>query len=581
MRLEDVLLSWSGIQSYPDLFAAALDDDALSVQHAETLLLLGISRPRTCYAAILELVERGEFSRAEELVRDSRFGLGDEERRELTGRLVAARRAYQELLEARLLDLSLRAKEAHDSLEKPENLVELALQRTQDAEAFLAASEEKISLSEARTADELRDALAATNVDKGLEDGWVAAVEHAVAAKQFDAARFLLDAGPAAGTGVLPATVARRPPWPWREPLDEILGWFGAAGANSASSPPPEFYSRWAANPEDVDAKRLVDALAAVALGTPDVSTVGALGEALDSFLGSTGESKPQVLATAGAFVMPLEALRDERVAAIAPLRDGEVWVTVGDVPHGERPSVLLSLGEPAREGTASVDAVGILRLVGEPVDRRVNFLRDIGRQLDLRTSISTADAGAAGLSADANALRWQLAWTLDVLDVDADPTVPDVANHLCGGRAGLLLLLLAEALERLSSRNERLTLEVLVDASAASHLHDQVRSRFTRSLDEALSRAVFGTTALLAETQSAAVSPDEVRDALAAFWSVEIPTTRVIEALARLAEDDLVRCRNDGHFALANGIAATAVVSVVGDLEPYVSAALGEVSST
>ncbi len=283
------------------------------------------------------------------------------------------------------------------------------------------------------------------------------------------------------------------------------------------------------------------------------------------------------VRATAGAFVVPLNSLCDERAATIAAFEDAEVWVTLGDTAHGERPSVLLSLGDPGQEGTPSVDAIAILRLVGDHGDRRANFLREFGRQLDFRRAVSVADETAVGLPKDAPTLRWQAAWTFDILDVDTDPTVLDVATHLCGGRGGLLLLLLRKALELLQSSSETLKLRTLLDASAAGDLQDQVRERFVRSLDDATARAIFGATAILAETPAAAVPAAEVADALNAFWSADIGVDRVAAALNHLADDDLVRRTNEGRFAIASGLAATSTLSNAGDLEGFVSKALSE----
>jgi hypothetical protein len=576
--LQEVIRAWPQLANYPELFAAVTADPELPESQIEKLLIAGMAVPRTPESAVGSFIADGEFELADRLLSDPAFTLDRELRADLAAKLNQARRTAQALLESRLLDLKTRAAQARYAAPPPSNLAELAWRRSSDANLALEAWASVVEQAEAESALALRQELSSAATETGGEGesiggGWKAAIEGAIAARQFDAARFLLNAGPSGADTMEPAAVPRRPPWPWRMPLDEMLAWYGVANAPTGKDPPPEFFSLWSPAPDDAAAHRMLQELAAITLRAVDEESIERFVSALDMFLGAPADAGHAIHQRGDAFVVSLHALQDERCIPLAPFAGGLVALTVADTSHGERPALFLSL---ATSPEATIDATGLFRLLGDRADRRSNFLRDFGRQLEIATAVTHDSAAISSLPTLPAEVRRIVAWTLDLLDIDHDASVPEVVTHLAGGRATIAFELVRETLRHLRTREEPLTIEYLLRTANSGGMHSLVRESVMKSFEDPLMRAVFGAVALLAGGGEEETSQKDIFDAFEAFWEAKVAQEPVQQALVRLCAEALLQ-QSDSGFVLSTAIASSVAMQELGDPEVFVAQALRE----
>lgn len=260
---QNLLEQWPERWRFPDLVAALSQDQNRGDHDLAMLIVRGLANPRTESEVAEELIRRGEFVVAEELLRHRDVAkLSAEDADRLDGELQRARRAAIRRLEARMVALRARAREADVEIATLENMPSTAGERLADAEGALDDLEAEVASAERGVAAELSGLLQENepeDTDAPATTARRSSVQRCIELGQFGAARTLLSAAdldPASPQDS--RTVPRRPPFPWRLPVRELLTWFVDP---QAAHPPSGFFSGWKPADDDTAAHALLGAL--------------------------------------------------------------------------------------------------------------------------------------------------------------------------------------------------------------------------------------------------------------------------------------------------------------------------------
>jgi len=594
--IRDILGAWSEAWRYPELLVAMArgpggDNDAEALVKG---LLEGLASPRPPQESVLSLVRAGEFAAARRVIDSDAFGtaVGEGDREVLSKALDEARGRAVEEVHARAAALEARARRAGLTTTMPGGIDGAIDSRRSDADSLLDGWEEKVRSAEANVSGELQRRLGEVT-EKPEEEAtpqttaWRASVQRCLDAREYEAARFLLDSGPRAVIHVEPFLVPRRPRWPWDEPLAEVLQWF--AGTRPS---PPEFHDKWRHDPGDRPAARLVEVLARVAsIGLPDVESARVFATCLDGFLGQ--EAAETVVNDRGAwFETRLRAAVDPRLPCLgASGPDGaRLWIPrIRDAhpPEGHPQEAMgicfLPAGGascPAR--TIAFDSWTLLPLLADrdQEHRRLNFLRALGSTVELDAAIPP-HVGTLPLPArDPAAARTFAAWVLDIVNVGvADPAVVDLVVYYAGADPRLVLHLLRALFSAASSRRAAMELGDLERAWRGPSFRDAAGVELLGPLDaQPLLRAVLGAALLTGAHPGGPVPVEDVCFALVGFWQSDLQEPEVRTSLGRLAELGILDVLEPSitYRIPASGVGPI-LLGAVDDVEAYVHRALEE----
>lgn len=594
--LRDILDHWPDAWRYPELMAmlvragVEIDPGALAKG-----VIDGIASPRPPQEALVSLLRAGEFQAAARVMETQEFRAAIEasDYAVLSRALDDARREALEEIHARAAALEARARRVGLKNVEPTGIDAAVNERAADAGALLDRSEHEILREEANVSERLRQRLDEVLGETHDEPSpgiavWKGSVERCLEAREYEAARFLFEAGPTAAAPDEPMMVPRRPRWPWEEPPEEVVQWL--QGTRPA---PPEFYARWRYDPDDKPAARLVELLGYISsAGIPDDATAREVADALDSFLGHEVSGR-EVAVQGDWFLTRLHAPVDARLPCMGALGSYGVrlWLprTANAAPPdesvGDETTICFQLGAGTSCPPRSIrfDVWTLLRLLADRQHRRVNFLRELGSEVDLETAIPAQLEGLELPSTDPAAVRIYAAWVLDVVDVEvADPAAFDVIVYYGGAQPRLILRLMRALLGAASSRRSAIRYDDVrrvwqmpsFRKAACSDLLDPIAG------DPSL-RAVLGAALFAAARPGGSLTAEDVCLALAEFWATEIKESDAAAKLNRLADQQLIEVASaPGEYRVpASGIGSL-LIEGVADVEDYIAQALQDLQN-
>lgn len=592
--IRDILEAWSDLWRYPELLvsmarASTGEDDTVALVKG---LIDGIAAPRPPKESVELLISAGEFAAARRVLDSDELGTvvdaGDRE--ELSKALDEARDRAADEVRARAVALEARARRAGLTTAMPGGVDDAIRDRRSDADSLLDEWEADICAAEAKFSDELRQRLAKTT-EKSEEEttpqtrAWRASVQRCLDAREYDVARFLLDAGPTAATPVEPLLVPRRPPWPFSEPLAEVLEWY--AGTRPA---PPDFHDRWRHDPTDQTAASLVEVLSRIAdEGFQNADSVRMFANCLDRFLGHDGP-EPEVSEHEDWFETRLWAVADPRLPCLGASGAGGVrlWIPrTEDTLSLEGPQQdalgICFLGAGGRQcpaRTIAFDTWTLLPLFADrdQEHRRLNFLRALGSRVELDAAIPPEIKTIPVPARDPAAASVFAAWVLDIVNVGVtEPAVVDLIVYYAGADPRLVLHLLRALFCTASSRRAALGLDDLERAWRGATFRDAARAHLLGPLDaQPLLRAVLGAALLMGEQPGSPVPVEDICFALDELSDRSLPEQEVRTALDRLVEMGILDAlERGGHYLIpASGIGRI-LRDTVDDAERYVHRAL------
>jgi hypothetical protein len=381
------------------------------------------------------LISQGRFAQGAQQIDDLE---PEAVRKELEQECARARRAASLRLDRRCSELADRA----GRVDEPVRSIDVRLEDggVSDVEGLLDGWEQDLRQAEKQRREKLKAEL--SNVPNPADHReWVFSVQACIDDGDFRTARLLLDAGPTGHPKErTPAAIPLLNPWPWPGiPIETVLGWYETGHTVG-------FNDRWKPEDSDTTAAALLAALRSLHRQV-DADAVQALTAALERLLDTGGTASP-VQAVAGAFHTSLGGLSHAGLPDLELPAQMEMWVAGSGwrpPPDGRRPAVwfIPDTLEPVRhEGIAVLTPETLFRLITVPTPsaRRLNLLREIYRQLDFYDLVGPGHGFQAGRS---SSLSTDLAWTLDLLGVTAEPGVLnvllyDVGEHPRALRAAL-----------------------------------------------------------------------------------------------------------------------------------------------
>ena len=588
----NILDQWHELWRHPDLLVT-LEQAAGEEPAAPTLaksLIDGLASPRSPRDCLLSLLQAGEFQAAERVLEtagsEAAIGPGDHEA--LFRELDEARRRAAEEVRARTAVLEARAGRVGLPGEAPVGMDDLLDRQVTAAQILLDGWEDKIRRKEAEVASELQRRLekATGTIDEQTTPGmaaWQTSVERCLEAREYEAARFLVESGPGVESPDEPLVVPRRPRWPWNESLGEVLQWFEGTRPS-----PPEFHARWRHDSTDMPAVRLLDVLGRVAdSGITDVDSARELADALDCFLGRE-EMARKVVARGSWFETRLHAPVDPRLPCFT-LNDSvgvRFWIprTMDAAPldelAGERSGLCFLLDEnlPSPGGIVGFDPRSLLRLFADREHRHLNFLRNIGGKIELEAVVPTDIGGIRLPPMETTAVRGYTAWVLDIVNIEvAGPAVVDVIVYYVGANPRLALHLLRALLGSKSSRRAVIGLDDVVRAWRTLAFRDRACPELLGSLDDRpLLRAVLGAALYVGLHPGGRLSAEEVCMAVQMLSGNGLEEATARTSLDRLRELGLVDIvePNGSYRVPASGIGSI-LLDAIDDPEEYVKSAL------
>jgi len=444
---EDLLLSWPGRWHYPEL-AAALQRGQANGRLPE-LLLAGLVDPMPPEETARQLIQTGEFAAAEALREQA--SLSPENAAAVVRELQLARVATRARLRYEADTWSRRGRRAAAAALPFDvgALEEQAEQRRADAEETLLKFAKRIKSAEEDLAKELEaaaaDRLAASPVDEEAASAWLRSIMACLEAREFAAARSLLDQDPGVASVEDPRAV---PPlaatWPFAEASAQAaMSWY----FGEALECPPGF-DRWRPPTSDVPAWDVLEALRAQ-LGEPCARHASALCGALQRLVGVQHPAAAAVQEGAGCLgrVYLPDNLRLPQNSVLG--RGGvPVWIAGPADPPPEHPEGLLlwlvtgaARAVEAPPATMIVDLAFLFRIVapvrgdtGSPETRLVNLVRRLGGQLSAGSFL-----GQPGRPFS----EPHVTWLLDLLGATEDGVVAEAIHYDTGGRGEALIPLL------------------------------------------------------------------------------------------------------------------------------------------
>ena len=427
----DILYQWNELWRYPDLLVT-LEQTNAQRPNPEIFakeLIAGLASPQSPRECLLSLLRSGEFQSAERVLETASFGAASspDDHEALLQELDRARRDAEEEVRARTATLQARASSVGLLGQAPAGVDEVIERRITESQSLLDGWEDQIRKKEAEFEEELQRRLneATVAIDGKKTPGtaaWKKSVERCLEAREYEAARFLMESGPAAKVPDEPDEplfIPRRPPWPWDEPLGEVLQWF-----QDTQPSPREFHAGWRHDSNDRPAARLLNALQKVEdSGVADFESAREFADALDGFLGCE-EMEREVAARGNWFETTLRGLDDPRLPCFA--LDDSVGVRLW-IPGARDAGPLDGLEDDALglcflpdqdvqypDGVVGFDSWTLLRMFADREHRGLNFLRDIGSKTDLETLVPTDVSGVRLPPMDPGATRGYTAWVLD-----------------------------------------------------------------------------------------------------------------------------------------------------------------------
>lgn len=554
--LARALREWPLGQDHPVL-VAELDrehGDADRIPALVSALLQDLAHPvESPLEAVRLLINQERFAQAAQQIDDLEH---EATREELEQECARARRAASLRLDRRRSELADRARHVDEHVRTID--VRLEDGGTSDVKALLDDWEQDLQRAEKQRREELKAELSDVQHTTDHPE-WASSVQDCIDDGDFRTARLLLDAGPTGDPMErTPAVIPLLPPWPWPgTPIETVLGWYETGHTVG-------FNDRWKPKDSDTTAAALLAALRSLHRQV-DADAVRALTAALDRLL-DTGGTASTVQAVAGAFRTSLGGLSHAGLPDLKLRAQMELWVAgSGWRPprDGPRPAVWFipdTLEPVQHEGIAVLTPETLFRLITVPTpsSRRLNLLREIYQQLGFDDLVGPGHGFHAGRSAS---LRTDLAWTLDLLGVTAEPGVLDALLYDVGGHPRALRAAL-EALVGGAPRPPRLS---RADVSAwRSNLDARIalRERVFAGLDE----APIAVLMVLSAESSGATHAYSREDIEAMLWIVEenageAPSepaagTELDPVFAQLCARDLLRQEGNGYRFPSPGLA-------------------------
>lgn len=590
--LRNILNRWSEVWRYPDLIAALeqVDTENSSPEIFAKGLIAGLASPRSPRECLLSLLRGGGFQSAERVLETASFeaAAGPDDHEALIQELDKARRDAEEEVRVRTFALQARANRVGVPGLASVNVDDVAENRVTESQSLLDGWESEIQRKEAEITGELQRRLdeATDAIDGETTPGtaaWKDSVERCLEAGEYEAARFLMESGPAAGVSDEPLFVPRRPRWPWDESLRVVLQWF-----QDTQPSHHEFHAVWRHDSDDKPAVRLLNALEKVEdSGVADIESAREFAGALDSFLGCD-EIEREVVARGAWFETTLHGPNDPRLPCFA-LKDS-VGVRLL-IPGAREAGPLDGLEGDASGlcflpdqnvqcpiGVVGFDSWTLLRLFADREHRPLNFLRDIGGKIDLEAVVPADVSGIRLPSMDPGATRGYMAWVLDIANLGvASPAVVDVIVYYAGSTPRLALHLLRTLLGSISSRRAMIGLDDVTRAWQSPVFRSAACSELLGPLDgEPMLRAVLGAALYVGFRPGDSFSAKDICLAIEMFQESSLDEVSARTCLDRLTNFNLIKVpdTNEPYRIPASGIGSI-LLDAIDDSEEYAKRAL------
>jgi signal transduction histidine kinase/phosphatidylserine/phosphatidylglycerophosphate/cardiolipin synthase-like enzyme len=584
---DDILREWPGRWQYPEL-ATELQAEPHTSERLPELLLRDLVDPIPPEETARRLIKAGEFGTVDAL--RERAGLAPMTATAILQELEDARSAAQARIRYDADALLRRARRAEVALTIDFKAIdEQAERRLADAEQSLREVSRRVQEAEKSLAEQLRaeaeNLLAASSLEEELASGWLRSVQDCIDAREFAAARRLLDHDPADAPSQDPLAVpSLRPIWPFVESSAETaVSWYFEDASRS-----PVGFESWRPNKSDVAAWDALEALRGQ-LDAPSAKNAAALCGALQRLVGAQFPASP-VVAYGEGWHGQLYLPDNLRLPQTTILRRSGVtlWIAgpTDPPPDTADPPILwlmtgaaLSAAPPS--ATMVLDLPFLFRLVA-PVAasgsieeiRLVNLVRQLAAQLSAEMLLGEAQSGFS---------EPHMIWLLHVLGAGCDGVVAEAIYYETAGRRELLAPLLdalltvpvpghgrhqpidvaalnaarqsgtwrAEALERLLAPHEPDTAALLVLRVAAAFEDDtftleDVRAGIRVVAPQEIATTVLASTDLLGAVRRLQRSAlfeqvsdglwrlprDGIRDLLATEWPGHVPLAEATVAV-------------------------------------------------
>ncbi|MDD9981712.1 MAG: hypothetical protein OXU81_10200 [Gammaproteobacteria bacterium] len=590
--LRNILNQWNELWRYPELIVALdrTDAEESSSEIFAKGLIVGLASPQSPRDCFLSLLRVGEFQSAECVLETAGFvgAVNQDDYEALFQELDKARREAVEDVGARIAALQARASRVGLPGMAPVSVDDVVEKRVPESQSTVDRWEAEIRAKEAEVTGEIRRRLgeATDAIDAETTLGtaaWNDTVERCLKAREYEAARFLMESGPAGGVPDEPLFVPRRPQWPWIESLGEVLQWF-----QGTQPSPHDFQARWRHDSDDKPAVRLLSSLEQVAdSGVTDGDSARELACALDGFLGREATHR-KVVARGDWFETTLHGLDDPRLPCFA--RNDSVGVRLWipkiseaeplDGVEGDASDLCFQPDQNVQcpNGVVGFDSWTLLRLFADRDHRRLNFLREIGGKIELE-AVVPADVSCIRLPPMApGEMRSYAAWVLDIVNMEvADPAVVDVIVYYTGSAPRLALNLLRTLFESISSRRAVIELDDIKRAWQSRVFRNAACSELLGPLDgDPMLRAVLGTALYVGLRPGGSFSAEDICLAIEMFQGDPLDEATARTCLDRLTSLRLIEVSdtNDSYRIPVSGVGSILLDAIV-DSEEYATRAL------
>lgn len=463
--------------------------------------------------------------------------------------------------------------------------------RITESQSLLDEWEENIRRKEAEFREEIQRRLdeATVAIDGETTPGtaaWKESVERCLEAREYEAACFLMESGPAARVPDEPDEplfIPRRPPWPWDEPLGEVLQWF-----QDTQPSPHEFHAGWRHDSNDKPAARLLNALQKVEdSGVADIESAREFADALDGFLGCE-EMEREVAVQGNWFETTLHGLDDPRLPCFALIDSVGVrlWIPGAkeagplDGLEGDAPGLCFLPDQDIQfpDGVVGFDSWTLLRMFADREHRRLNFLRDIGSKTDLETLVPTDVSGVRLPLMGPGATRGYAAWVLDIANLGvAAPAVLDLIVYYAGSAPRLVLHLLRTLLGSVSSRRAVIGPDDVKRAWQSPIFRRAACSELLGPLDgKPMLRVVLGAALYVGLRPGGSFSAEDIGLAIEMFQGDAIDEGTARTCLDQLTDLCLIEVSNtNGPYRIPSSGVGTILLDAISDSEDYSTRAL------
>ena len=590
--LRNILNRWSEVWRYPDLIAALeqADTENSSPETFAKGLIAGLASPRPPRECLRSLLRGGGFQSAERVLETASFeaAVGPDDHEALTQELDKARRDAEEEVRVRTFALQARANRVGVPRLTPVNVDDVVDKRVTESQSLLDEWESEIRRKEAEITEELQRRLdEATGAIDGAATSemaaWIKSVERCIEAREYEAGRFLMESGPAAGVSDEPLFVPRRPRWPWDESLREVLQWF-----QDTQPSHHEFHAVWRHDSDDKPAVLLLNVLEKVEdSGVTHIDSARELADALDGFLGREGMDR-KVVARGSWFETALHGPDDPRLPCFA--RNDSVGVRLWipstreaapfDGLEGDAPSLcfLPDGNVPCPVGAVGFDSWTLLRLFADREHRRLNFLREIGGKIGLDAVVPADASGVRLPPMDHGTMRGYAARVLDIVNIGvASPAVVDVIVYCTGSSPRLVLHLLRILLGSVSSRRAVIGLDDIKRAWQSRVFRSAACSELLGPLDgEPMLRAILGAALYVGLRPGGSFSAEDICLAIEMFQGDEFDEAAARTCLDRLTSFNLIEVsETNGAYRIPASGVGSILLDAIDNSEEYATRAL------